>query len=175
MKKRKHPKKLSEDQKRFADELFESTKGSVRFVISRVLGSKYAYLLNDCLGELALLVCSKIEELQKHPQPRAWVYVAARNIAHKQMKKDAKFQSSVSIEETDQRLKYTDPGFEEVLYSAEIDQCVKPFLTGREYQVFCKLFKDENDIKTVSEELGISESTVRVLKKTLTDKLKKLF
>lgn len=174
MSKRKNPKKLNDAQRAFVEGLFLKLSKGICSAILSILNSEHRYLFNDCLGELACLMCEKAEELAAHPAPEAWVYVAAKKTALKLIKSESNFQSFVFIDCEGIEVEYTELAFDKLLNDILIESALKSYLTKREYQVFYGLFKESKDTKMVARDLGISESTVRTLKKTAKDKIRKL-
>ena len=164
---------LTDDQKAFAEKLITENKSIIYYTIQGVLGEVYGYLADDCVGELYLLACAKILELEKHPCPRAWMLVAARLTAHTLIKKHKTDLDNTPLElahKTRVDTTHEDALFE-IWLQNDVPQKLLRTLTKREKQIYHKLYEENKDTETVAAELDLSVSTVRSFNKLLKDKL----
>jgi len=169
----KLPLVLTAKQRTFIEELLVENETAIKYIIRKTLGNVYGYLNDECIGELCLLMCKKISVLESHPNPAAWVMASAKLTAFSVINKNKKYAKCVLPNE-DPPIK-TDPTFEETLYGLwmknDTPQKLLDTLTKREKQVYQKLFVQNKNTETTARELGIASSTVRTIKKTLTDKI----
>lgn len=171
----KLPVVLTAEQRTFIEKLLVENETAIKYIIRKTLGHVYGYLNDECIGELCLLMCDKISDIEVHPNPRAWVMASAKLTAFSVINKNKKHAKFTTLNE-EQPTK-TDPTFEDALYSLwmknDAPQKLLDTLTEREKQIYQKLYVQNKNIETTGRELGITPSTVRTTKKTLTDKILK--
>lgn len=176
---------LSAAQREFVEKLIIENKASVYAIVRNVLGAVNGYLFEDCISEVYLLLCKKVSDLENHPSPKAWLYIAAKMTARGVISKHKNDQSNVSLEfsQSDAPLEdflstSHDPTYEEAMYhiylESDIDQKILEILTQKEVQVYQKLFLQKKSIKEAASELCMSESTIRTHKMAVKDKIAKL-
>ncbi|MBQ7047710.1 MAG: sigma-70 family RNA polymerase sigma factor [Clostridia bacterium] len=169
----KLPVVLTAEQRTFIEKLLTENENAIKYIIRKTLGRVYGYLNDECIGELCLLMCDKISDIEVHPNPRAWVMASAKLTAFSVINKNKNHAKFTTLNE-EQPTK-TDPTFEDALYSLwmknDVPQKLLDTLTKREKQIYQKLYVQNKNIETTGRELGIASSTVRTIKKTLTDKI----
>lgn len=168
---------LSTAQREFVEKLINENRTSVNAIVRNVLGAVNAYLFEDCISEIYLLLCKKISVLENHPNPKAWMYVAAKMMARTIITKSKNDNNNVPLEFLGSTTH--DPTYDEVAYRIYLENDVnkKIFekLTKREAQVYEKLFLQKKSVKEAANELHISESVVRTHKMAVKEKIAKLF
>lgn len=168
---------LTERQSMFVIELLESYGNLAKIIAQSTLGNYYSYLLEDCIAELYLLICEKIAIIEKHPNPKAWIIVAAKTTALKLIKKHKKdsLSQSLDLDVASDLIDETDV-FEEALYDIWLEEKVPEkiisSLTKRERVIYQKLYIEKKKPKIVAKELGISVSTVWNFNKLIKEKIK---
>lgn len=171
----KLPVVLTAEQRTFIEKLLTENENAIKYIIRKTLGHVYGYLNDECVGELCLLMCYKISDIQVHPNPCAWVMAAAKLTAFSVINKNKNHAKCTPLDEAPQSK--TDQTFEETLYSLwlknDAPQKLINTLSKREKQIYQKLYEENKNIETAASELGITPSTVRTTKKTLTDKILK--
>ena len=163
----KLPLVLTKEQRDFIEELLKTNQYIIRYTLRKSLGNKYGHLMEDCIGELCLLMCQKVSVLEAHPTPEAWVVVAAKLVAFSVIKRAKRYAGFIPLERV--RMVGTDTTFEEVLYGIWLQndtlQKLIERLTKREAQVYNKLYVENKSVETTAKELGLSPSTVRNYKR----------
>ena len=174
MKKRENPiNALSAQEKEFLEKLLEKEYVLIMRVTEKMLGESYLSLKDEALSELHLLMIRKIKELMRHESPEKWVVTAAKYIALHVKTEQAKYQSNFSDTDIDDVL-YAEDVFEMALYNIWLENDVysllKNELTIREAQVFELMFEQKLSCIEIMQKLGVSESTVWNIRKSIKDK-----
>lgn len=168
-----HP--LSPEEREFLSRLLEEKRSTILYVMKEMLDDTYYRLRDDCLSELYLLAVRKIDVLIKHPSPGRWLIVAAKYLALNARSKSAHRTEPVPLEEIE-ALPSSEDVFETALYNIWTEQDIygrlKSELTKREREIFELLFEQQKSAVSVAAELGISESTVWNIRKSIKDKYK---
>lgn len=168
---------LSTAQREFVEKLINENQTSVNAIVRNVLGTVNGYMLEDCISEIYLLLCKKISLLEKHPNPKAWLYVAAKMMARTVIFKNKNDNNNVPLEFLGSTTR--DPTYDEVAYhiylESDVNKKILEKLTYREAQVYEKIFLQKKSVKEVANELHISESAVRTHKMAVKEKIAKLF
>lgn len=164
---------LSAQEKEFLEKLLEKEYVLIVRVTEKMLGESYLSLKDEALSELHLLMIRKIKELMRHESPEKWVVTAAKYIALHVKTELAKYQSNFSDTDIDDVL-YAEDVFEMALYNIWLENDVysllKNELTPREAQVFGLMFEQRLSCKEIMQKLGVSESTVWNIRKSIKDK-----
>lgn len=164
---------LTETQRSYIENLIQNHKTLVYYTIRSVLRKGYGYLAEECVSELYLLMCQKVQVLETHPNPKAWMIVAAKLTAFSVIKKYRHDSSNVPLENS--KASKIDSTYEEALYSIWLENDVATRvlagLTKRETQIYHKLYIENKSTLATARELDISVSTVRSFKKLIKDKI----
>ena len=165
---------LTEKQRSFLDGLIRENKHYISNTVLNTLGSAFSCLYEECISELYLLACLKINIAEAHPNPAAWIIVCARLTAHTVMQKRKKDALNVPPDEDicDDR-----DVFDEALYNIWIENGVASKLieelTPREKEVYNLIYIKGKRPEEAAKLLGISHSTVRNIRKQLKEKITK--
>lgn len=166
---------LTKSQRAFVEKLIGENQSAVYYIIKAVLGEVYGYLTEDCIGKLYLLTCEKIDIVENHPCPKAWIRVAAKVTALYMIKNNRKDLDTVPFEEREY-ITGIDTTYEEALFEIwlgnDIPQKLLGTLTKRETQIYHKLYVENKDAEAVALELGVKVSTVRSFKQLINQKLR---
>lgn len=164
---------LTEKQRSFLDGLIRENKHYISNTVLNTLGKPFSFLYEDCISELYLLACLKIDVAETHPNPAAWIIVCARLTAHTVIQKRKREMAEVTLDED-----IPDNGdvFDEVLYNIWIENGVAlkiiDQLTPREREVYNLIYIKGKKPEEAAKFLGISHSTVRNIRKQLKEKIK---
>ena len=174
-KKKTRQRPLTESQRAFIEHLIGENQGVIYCIIKAVLGEVYGYLLEDCVGKLYLLTCEKIDIVENHPCPKAWIRVAAKLTALYMIKNNRKDLEVTSLEGRAFPTAGVDTTYEEALFGIwlgnDVPKKLLNTLTKREAQIYYKLYVENKDTETVATELGLNVSTVRSFKNLIKNKL----
>lgn len=147
----------------------------IRYAIVKVFGVTYDYLVDDCVGEVLLLACKKSDILLNHSNPGGWLVNASKNVAYNMIRK---YQNDTKNVPIDDLLTVSSPEdvFEDMIFEDWIDKRVPDLLlsrlTNREREIYDMLFVQKKAPQEIADELHISVSTVRNIKKSIVDKIK---
>lgn len=148
----------------------------IRYTIMKIFGVKYQYLADDCISEVVLLACKKGRILLDHSNPGGWLVNASKNIAYNMMRKHQKEMRNVPIDALES-VSSPEDIFEEMLYQEWLKKGVPEILlsrlTKREQEIYDLLFVQKKTPQEIADELHISVNTVRNIKKSIVDKIKK--
>ena len=159
----------------FIETLILKNESIVRSVLKSALCEKFDQLGEECIGDLYLLMCEKIDKLKQHENPDAWMIVAVKNIAFNAIRKyNLRLKHTSNEELTD--IPVPDNVFERALYDiwlqdGFIDKLLDK-LTPHERQIYNYLYRKRLPTKKVAEMLGVSESTIRNINATIKKKIK---
>ena len=173
----KHKQKiqLTVEQSRFVECLIIDNNSVITNIIRKTLGNTYLYLLEDTISELYLLICEKINIVEKHTNPKAWLYVSAKTTALSMIQRNKKDLQNDNIEE--QEIVQNDTIFEDAVYNIWLDNRIPEKLieelAPRERQVYDGIYLKKKKPKDLAKDLEISINTVRNIHKKLRDKLTK--
>lgn len=165
---------LTEKQRAFLDGLIRENKHYISNTVLNTLGKPFSFLYEDCISELYLLACLKIDVAETHPNPAAWIIVCARLTAHTVIQKRKREMAEVTLDED-----IPDNGdvFDEALYNIWIENgtALKIIneLTPREREVYNLVYIKGKKPEEAAKLLGISHSTVRNIRKQLKEKITK--
>ncbi len=164
---------LSVQEREFLEKLLEKEYPLIMRVTEKMLCENYTNLKDECLSQLHLLLIRKVKELMHHPSPEKWVVTATKYIAIHVKAERAKHLENFSDTDMDDIL-YTEDVCEMALYNIWMEKDVysllKNELTSREAQVFELMFEQKLSCKEITQKLGVSESTVWNLRKSIKDK-----
>ncbi len=171
--KQKAIKAMSREEREYAEYLITEYSSLLSNVISNKLGNVYLYLAEECIGELYKLICEKIEIINNHENPKAWLIIAAKNISLETIRKHSNDLSTKPLEDN---LNYATGNVDEdAIYNIWLENKVPEKLiarlTKRERQVYHKLYIEKKSPKEIAKELNIATSTVRNVNKKLRDKI----
>lgn len=147
----------------------------IRHTVLNILSPDFRYLVDDCVNEVLLLACKKAEILLCHENPGGWLVIASKYVAHKMRRKHLPEQRNVPIDELRDTL-HSGTVFEDLVFEEwkkkKIPELLISRLTPREREIYDLLYIQKKTPKTVAEELHISVSTVRNIKKSIEDKIR---
>lgn len=72
---------LTSEECDYIEKLIIKNESILRAVIRSALGERFDQIGEDCISDLYLLTCEKIDYLKNHKNPDGWIVVAAKNIA----------------------------------------------------------------------------------------------
>lgn len=166
---------LSSEDCDYIEKLILKNEAIVRAVIRSALGEKFDQIGEDCISELYLLACTKIDLLKKHENPVGWLVVASRNITLNALRKHNTRLSRASDEEIS-HIRAKDNVFESALYNiwlkdGAIDKLLAT-LTPHEKEIYDYLYRKRLPAKKVAEIMGLSDSTIRNINAGIRKKIK---
>ena len=107
---------LTTEESGYIEELIIRNEFIIRAEVRSVLQEKFEQIGEDCISELYLLACEKIEVLKQHENPDGWIIVASRNIAHNMARKHNTLLNRTRDEEIT-NISLEDDVFEDAVYS----------------------------------------------------------
>jgi RNA polymerase sigma factor (sigma-70 family) len=131
--------------------------------------------VDDCESDVVLIAVEHAAELLSHPNSTGWFVVTAQNVAHNARRKEiTRTHNLISVSEFKSE---TDmEPLEDILYKEWVNDGIPEELISRlaprEREVYKLIFLEHMSTKGISDKLGISESTVRNIKKNIMDKIK---
>ena len=158
----------------FIENLLIKNQTILRSVIRSALGEKYDQIGDECISDLYLLMCIKINELRSHESPDGWLVVAARHVANNAARKyNVQLKRTASNEPTD--IPSDDDVFESMLYNlylkAGLIEKLLNSLTPNELKVYNYLYVDCLSCKQVAEIMGVKDSTIRNINANIKKKI----
>ena len=167
---------LSTEDCEFIEKLILKNASVVRAVIYSVLGESFEQIGEECISDLYLLMCEKIDKLKNHENPDGWVVVAAKNIAQNAIRKHNTCLNHTTAEEIID-IPVADNVFEDALYNIWLDEGVidklLDKLTPHEREVYNYLYRKRLPSKKVAELMGVSYSTIRNINANIKRKIKR--
>lgn len=164
---------LSSEESEFLGQLLAKERSTVLYVIKNVLGNLYTELRDECLSEVYWLAMRKVDDMMHFQNPDKWIVVSAKYVALHVKYTRCKYLDHISTEDIED-IEFSEDVFETALYNIWLEQDVynllKKELTKRERQVFELIFEQNKSCKEVAAQLGISESTVWNIRKSIKDK-----
>ncbi len=155
---------LTSEECDYIEKLIIKNESILRSVIRLALGEKFDQIGEECMSDVYLLLCEKIDILKKHENPEGWMVVAAKNIAQNAIRKhNTQLRHTTAEEITD--IPAEDNVFENTLYNiwleeGAIDKLLKE-LTPREREVYNYLYRKRLTSKQVAKIMNVSYSTIR--------------
>ena len=160
----------------YIEKLIINNESILRSVIRSALGERFDQLGEECMSDLYLLLCEKIDKLKNHENPDGWVVVAAKNIAQNAMRKHNTCLNHTTAEEIID-IPVADNVFEDALYNIWLDEGVidklLDKLTPHEREVYNYLYRKRLPSKKVAELMGVSHSTIRNINANIKRKIKR--
>lgn len=155
---------LTSEECNYIEKLIIKNQSIVRAVIRTTLGERFELLCDDCISELYLLMCERINKLKNHENPDGWIVVAAKNIAINAMRKhNTQLKHTITEEIID--IPVEDNVFESALYNIWLkDGVIEKLLdklTPHEREIYNYLYQKRLPPKKVAEIMGLSHSTIR--------------
>ena len=162
----------------FVRELYEKYNDELAIFIKSILYSHNPHDVADCLQNLYLTVL-EAEELDNHENIRGWLFITAKNFAHrintvyleeknKKVELTERMRTTKGVEDSIiEKLEYirmTDDGYAEKAIET---------LTFNEETLYRLKYKQKLNVKELSEKLGIKENTVYVRDFRLRAKIEK--
>lgn len=167
---------LTTEECEYIERLIIKNKTIVRTVIRTALGEEFEQLGEDCISELYLLMCEKIDTLKAHDYPDGWVVVAAKKVASNILRKH-KTRSNLTAAERTRELRAGDDVFENAVYNIWMEDGVidklLASLTPHELEIYDYLYRKRLTAKKVAEIMGLSASTVRNIDAGIRRKIQK--
>lgn len=164
---------LSQADACFIEKLIGDNKTLVKTIIYSTLGQEHKELFEDALNELYLLICEKFQTIKSHPNPKAWLLVAARYTAQGMKSKHIKHQSENinKAREISDKMDISEEAVYNIWLENNIPQKLINSLTNREKEIYTLIYIKDKKPKEIAKELGITESSVRNIHKNLKDKI----
>ncbi len=166
---------LTTEECDYIEKLLIKNQSIVRAVIRSALGEKFELFGDDCLSELYLLMCEKIDTLKNHENPDGWMIVAAKNVAFTAIRKHNMQLKHTAIEEISD-IRVDDNVLESALYNIWLEEGVieklLDKLTPHEREIYNYLYQKRLSAKTVAEIMGLSDSTIRNINARIRKKIK---
>ena len=129
-----------------ADRLFS-------FIRKTVCNDEFA---EDILQETFCIAIRRVDELEKHPRPVAWLYMTAKYVILSECRKKQKRELNYCFEEMEASI--PDPNAEVTILSMEED-AVKRLVSESEYVILDLVYIQGYRNREVAKILGIKEST----------------
>lgn len=166
---------LTAEETAYIRELIIENEYIIRAQIKEKLKGKFAYLGEECIGDLYLLACQKAHVLINHPNPVGWLIIAARNIVkNAERKYKTVVDKTIDKELTD--IPSGDQVIEDALYNIWMQEGsierLLALLSPREREIYEMLYKEKRTSIQTANILGISDSTVRNIALTIKKKIK---
>lgn len=167
---------LTSEECDYIEKLIIKNESVVRSVIRSALGEKFDQIGDECMSDLYLLMCEKIDKLKKHENPDGWLIVSAKNIALNAKRKHNTQLKHMIVEERTY-IRAEDNVFENALYNiwledGAIDKILAR-LTPRETEIYNYLYRKRLSCKQTAKITGLSESTVRNINANIKKKIHK--
>lgn len=167
---------LTSEECDYIEKLIAKNEAVVRNTIRMALGEEFERLGEDCISELYLLMCEKIDTLKEHRYPDGWIVIAAKKIAYGILRKDRVRSGFISAERT-RNIRAGDDVFENALYNIWMEDGVidklLASLTPHELEIYDYLYHKRLTAKKTAEILGLSASTVRNIDASIRRKIQK--
>lgn len=164
----------SEDAARLENILMDRIR-IIRYTIVKIFGVTYDYLVDDCVSEVLLLACEKSDTLLNHSNPGGWLVNASKNVAYNMIRKHQNDTKNVPIDDL-LSVVSTDDVLEDMIFEDWMEKKVSDLLlsrlTNREREIYDMLFVQKKAPQEIADELHISVSTVRNIKKSIVDKIR---
>ena len=130
---------LTSEECDYIEKLIIKNESIVRSVIRSALGEKFDQIGDECMSDLYLLMCEKIDKLKNHENPDGWMVVSAKYVAlNAKRKHNTQLNHTITEEITDIRVE--DNVFEDALYNIWIEDGVidklLAKLTPHEMEIF---------------------------------------
>lgn len=155
---------LTAEECDYIEKLILKNESIVRAVIRSALVEKFDQIGDECMSDLYLLMCEKIDLLKNHKNPDGWLIVAARNIALNTLRKHNAHLSRTYGEEIS-NVRAEDNVFESALYNIWLEDGVidkvLATLTPHEKEIYNYIYRERLPYKKIAEIMCISESTAR--------------
>ncbi len=166
---------LSPDEAEYIQDLIIRNQYIIRAEIRSVLKEKFEQIGEDCIGEIYLLACEKIDVLKKHKNPDGWIIIAARKVALNMGRKHNTILNK-STEAEIEDMPIDDNVFEDALYNiwlenGSIDKLLD-VLTPHEREIYNLLYKRRLPSNKAAEIMKVSDSTIRNINRTIKKKIK---
>ena len=172
----KHNYVLTSEECDYIEKLIIKNESILRSVIRSALGERFDQLGEECMSDLYLLMCEKINKLKNHENPDGWIVVAAKNIALNAIRKHNTQLKHTSAEERID-IPVEDNVFESALYNIWLkDGVIEKLLdklTPHEREVYNYLYRKRLPSKKVAELMGVSHSTIRNINANIKRKIKR--
>lgn len=160
----------------YIEKLIINNESILRSVIRSALVERFDQIGDECMSDLYLLMCEKIDILKNHENPDGWVVVAAKNIALNAIRKHNTQLKHTSAEEIID-IPVEDNVFESALYNIWLkDGVIEKLLdklTPHEREIYNYLYRKRLPSKKVAELMGVSHSTIRNINANIKIKIKK--
>ncbi len=169
---------LTSEECDYIEKLITRNQSILRSVIRSALGERFDQLGDECISDLYLLICEKIDILKNHKNPDGWIVVAATNIARNAIRKyNTQLKHTTAEEIIDIRVE--DNIFESVLYNIWLkDGIIEKLLdklTPHEREIYNYLYRKRLPSKKVAEIMGLSDSTIRNINAKIKKKIQNRF
>ncbi len=167
--------RLTAEEAEYIKDLIVRNEHIIRAQIKTVLKDKYKNIGEDCISELYLLACKKIDILKNHKSPKGWIIVASKNVALNMARKQNTILKNSTKEEIKDH-KTEDDIFEEALYNIWIEngsiEKLLNTLTPYEREIYDMIYKQGIPQKHVAKIKGVSDSTIRNIVANIKKKIK---
>lgn len=156
--------RLTADEAEYIKDLIIRNEYIIRAEVRSILREKFSQIGEDCIGEIYLLACKKIEVLKKHENPDAWITLVSKKVAQNMARKHNTILNRAADEEI-MDIETKDDVFEDALYNiwledGSIDKLLNT-LTPHEREIYNLIYKKRLPSKEVAKLMGRSDSTIR--------------
>ncbi len=163
---------LTKEDADFVEALLKQHQRVIMSVIRANLNHHLYYLAEDCLSEVYLVACQNVSELKKHAHPDGWLAVTAKYITIRLAKDEMK-----NLRKIGRAVEHTahEHVFESALYNIWLEEKMPEkilgTLTKREKEIYEMIYIRCMKNDEIARQLGISESTIRNINKSIVDKI----
>ena len=156
--------RLTTDEAEYIKDLIIRNEHIIRAVVGSILREKFDQIGEDCISEIYLLACKKIEVLKKHEKPDAWITVVSKKVAQNTARKHNTVLNN-STDDNITNVRTEDDIFEDALYNiwmedGSIDKLLNT-LTPHEREIYDLIYKKRLSSKEAAILMDISDSTIR--------------
>lgn len=165
---KKQTKRMTQEERAAVEKIVEEQQHLIRHTVQKVLGTERPDLIDDCVQEVFLMICERIDVLLRHENPTGWIVTTSKNIAHNAFRSKQRRDRDEPLDETMPDGPAQDL-IEDVVYGDWVKNGVREQLlselSAREQEVYTLLYIKKYTPKEAAEELHISVSTVRNIHK----------
>lgn len=152
-----------EARQKFFDKLYGEMHRKLGYFIFRTC--RDATFAEDVLQETFMEAYRNIDKLMEHPEPKAWLYVAARN---KMMKMGKKKNELCPVDDEYLIVKTEERDYKEV----ELAEVIKSVVGEEDYNMLCDYFLNGYSAAEVARKYNVKEGGIRMRMSRLKKKLK---
>ena len=161
----------------YIEELYSKHQRFLQAVCRKKVGndSSYCTLIEDCIQETFFLAYRSYDQLQAHPNVRAWLVKTCLNRLIPYAQKQRKHQNIIPIDTDSLSVIDQNSRLDDHIRTMDVEAFKAKLITalsGQEEQVFLLYFVDEKTMQETAQELNLPINSIRVAIRHIRQKAK---